>query len=79
MMHKKVDFADRLAGAIEQFNLRKGRVFAMCGRWGFGKSSLKNLQPVKTPKHSRQLRTDALPVDKQLALAPKDQAKKPNV
>ncbi|CAB3817520.1 KAP family P-loop NTPase fold protein [Achromobacter piechaudii] len=40
---KRSDFADRLAGVLSERNLREGRVFAIRGGWGFGKSSLKNL------------------------------------
>lgn len=37
------DFAARIAGVLSELSLREGRVFAIRGGWGFGKSSLKNL------------------------------------
>lgn len=40
---RRADFADRIAGVLSELNLREGRVFAIRGGWGFGKSSLKNL------------------------------------
>jgi hypothetical protein len=40
---RRVDFAARIAGVLSELNLREGRVFAIRGGWGFGKSSLKNL------------------------------------
>src|SRR3546814_8203110 len=40
---KRADFAGRLAGVLSERNLREGRVFAIRGGWGFGKSSLNNL------------------------------------
>ncbi len=40
---RRVDFASRIAGVLSELSLREGRVFAIRGGWGFGKSSLKNL------------------------------------
>lgn len=40
---RRADFADRIAGVLSELSLREGRVFAIRGGWGFGKSSLKNL------------------------------------
>ncbi|EOH6074164.1 P-loop NTPase fold protein [Burkholderia cenocepacia] len=40
---RRADFADRIAGVLSELTLREGRVFAIRGGWGFGKSSLKNL------------------------------------
>ncbi|WP_321949453.1 P-loop NTPase fold protein [Paraburkholderia sp. J10-1] len=40
---RRADFADRIAGVLSELSLREGRVFAIRGEWGFGKSSLKNL------------------------------------
>lgn len=39
----RADFAGRIAGVLSELSLREGRVFAIRGGWGFGKSSLKNL------------------------------------
>nr|WP_311527643.1 P-loop NTPase fold protein [uncultured Ralstonia sp.] len=40
---RRTDFANRIAGVLSELSLREGRVFAIRGGWGFGKSSLKNL------------------------------------
>ncbi|MBV6325569.1 P-loop NTPase fold protein [Duganella violaceipulchra] len=40
---RRTDFAERIAGVLSELTLREGRVFAIRGAWGFGKSSLKNL------------------------------------
>lgn len=40
---RREGFADRIAGVLSELSLREGRVFAIRGGWGFGKSSLKNL------------------------------------
>jgi predicted KAP-like P-loop ATPase len=40
---RRVDFADRIATVLSELSPREGRVFAIRGGWGFGKSSLKNL------------------------------------
>lgn len=40
---RRVDFAGRIAAVLSELSLREGRVFAIRGSWGFGKSSLKNL------------------------------------
>lgn len=40
---RRADFADRIADVLSELSLREGRVFAIRGGWGFGKSSLKNL------------------------------------
>lgn len=40
---RRADFAARIAGVLSELSLREGRVFAIRGEWGFGKSSLKNL------------------------------------
>lgn len=40
---RRADFADRIADVLSELNVREGRVFAIRGGWGFGKSSLKNL------------------------------------
>ncbi|MEZ0191836.1 P-loop NTPase fold protein [Ralstonia solanacearum] len=40
---RRADFAGRIAGVLSELSLRQGRVFAIRGGWGFGKSSLKNL------------------------------------
>ncbi|WP_322080575.1 KAP family P-loop NTPase fold protein [Paraburkholderia bannensis] len=40
---RRADFADRIAGVLSELSRREGRVFAIRGGWGFGKSSLKNL------------------------------------
>jgi hypothetical protein len=40
---RRADFAGRIAGVLSELSLREGRVFAIRGEWGFGKSSLKNL------------------------------------
>lgn len=40
---RRADFADRISGVLSGLNPLEGRVFAIRGGWGFGKSSLKNL------------------------------------
>ncbi|WP_324622612.1 KAP family P-loop NTPase fold protein [Delftia lacustris] len=40
---RRVDFANRIADVLSELSLIEGRVFAIRGDWGFGKSSLKNL------------------------------------
>lgn len=40
---RRADFACRIASVLSELSLREGRVFAIRGGWGFGKSSLKNL------------------------------------
>lgn len=40
---RRADFAGRIAAVLSELSLREGRVFAIRGGWGFGKSSLKNL------------------------------------
>jgi hypothetical protein len=40
---RRADFADRIANVLSELSPREGRVFAIRGGWGFGKSSLKNL------------------------------------
>lgn len=40
---RRTDFAGRIAIVLSELSLREGRVFAIRGEWGFGKSSLKNL------------------------------------
>ncbi|PVZ81198.1 NTPase [Serratia sp. S1B] len=40
---RRVEFAARIADVLSELSLREGRVFAIRGGWGFGKSSLKNL------------------------------------
>lgn len=40
---RRADFASRVAGVLSELSLREGRVFAIRGGWGFGKSSLKYL------------------------------------
>lgn len=40
---RRADFASRIADVLSELSLREGRVFAIRGGWGFGKSSLKNL------------------------------------
>lgn len=40
---RRADFAARIANVLSELSLREGRVFAIRGGWGFGKSSLKNL------------------------------------
>ncbi|WIX31550.1 P-loop NTPase fold protein [Salinicola sp. JS01] len=40
---RRVGFADRIACILSELSPREGRVFAIRGGWGFGKSSLKNL------------------------------------
>jgi len=40
---RRTDFASRIASVLSELSLREGRVFAIRGGWGFGKSSLKNL------------------------------------
>lgn len=40
---RRADFADRIAAVLSELSPREGRVFAIRGGWGFGKSSLKNL------------------------------------
>ncbi|WP_230522577.1 KAP family P-loop NTPase fold protein [Janthinobacterium sp. EB271-G4-7A] len=40
---RRSDFAGRIASVLSELSLREGRVFAIRGEWGFGKSSLKNL------------------------------------
>ncbi|MFT0174916.1 P-loop NTPase fold protein [Paraburkholderia mimosarum] len=40
---RRADFANRIGGVLSELSLREGRVFAIRGGWGFGKSSLKNL------------------------------------
>lgn len=40
---RRTDFAARIARVLSELSLREGRVFAIRGEWGFGKSSLKNL------------------------------------
>ncbi|MBB2157341.1 NTPase [Gluconacetobacter diazotrophicus] len=40
---RRADFAGRIATVLSELSLREGRVFAIRGGWGFGKSSLKNL------------------------------------
>ncbi|MBS1072938.1 hypothetical protein JK222_14735 [Gluconobacter cerinus] len=40
---RRADFAERIATVLSELSLPDGRVFAIRGGWGFGKSSLKNL------------------------------------
>lgn len=40
---RRVNFADRIAAILSQLTLDEGRIFAIRGDWGAGKSSLKNL------------------------------------
>ena len=40
---RRVDFAERIAAVLSALSLDEGRVFAIRGGWGFGKSSLKHL------------------------------------
>ncbi|WP_133824176.1 P-loop NTPase fold protein [Rahnella sp. BIGb0236] len=40
---RRTEFAARIADILSELSLREGRVFAVRGGWGFGKSSLKNL------------------------------------
>jgi len=40
---RRVAFASRIAAILSDLNLDEGRVFAIRGGWGHGKSSLKNL------------------------------------
>ena len=40
---RRVPFAKRIADVLAVANIRDGRVFAIRGAWGYGKSSLKNL------------------------------------
>ncbi len=40
---RRADFAGHIARVLSELNLQEGRVFAIRGGWGFGKSSLKNL------------------------------------
>lgn len=40
---RRADFAGRIANVLSELSLQEGRVFAIRGGWGFGKSSLKNL------------------------------------
>ncbi|MGO7898904.1 P-loop NTPase fold protein [Rhizobium ruizarguesonis] len=40
---RRVNFADRIAAILSQLTLEEGRVFAIRGEWGAGKSSLKYL------------------------------------
>ncbi|EHD3095314.1 TPA: AAA family ATPase [Salmonella enterica] len=40
---RRGEFAARIADVLSELSLREGRVFAIRGGWGFGKSSLKNL------------------------------------
>ena len=40
---RRADFAERIACVLSELSVREGRVFAIRGEWGFGKSSLKNL------------------------------------
>ena len=40
---RRGDFAGRIADVLSELSLSEGRVFAIRGGWGFGKSSLKNL------------------------------------
>jgi predicted KAP-like P-loop ATPase len=40
---RRVPFATRIADVLAASNIRDGRVFAIRGSWGYGKSSLKNL------------------------------------
>lgn len=40
---RRAEFADRIATVLSELSPREGRVFAIRGGWGFGKSSLKNL------------------------------------
>lgn len=40
---RRADFAGHIAAVLSELSLQEGRVFAIRGGWGFGKSSLKNL------------------------------------
>ncbi|GBR55364.1 KAP family P-loop domain-containing protein [Neokomagataea thailandica NBRC 106555] len=40
---RRTGFAERIATVLSELSLREGRIFAIRGGWGFGKSSLKNL------------------------------------
>lgn len=40
---RRTDFASHIAKVLSELSLREGRVFAIRGSWGFGKSSLKDL------------------------------------
>lgn len=49
---RRADFANRIAGVLSELHPREGRVFAIRGGWGFGKSSLKNLITERLDKRS---------------------------
>lgn len=40
---RRAEFAGRIAAVLSELSMKEGRVFAIRGGWGFGKSSLKNL------------------------------------
>lgn len=40
---RRVSFAERIATILSELSLEEGRVFAVRGQWGSGKTSLKNL------------------------------------
>lgn len=40
---RRVGYASRIADVLSELSPREGRVFAIRGGWGFGKSSLKHL------------------------------------
>lgn len=50
---RRAQFAERIAEILSELNLEEGRVFALRGPWGAGKSSLKNLVIEKLEARSK--------------------------
>lgn len=52
---RRINFANRIAEILSEVSLEEGRIFAIRGSWGDGKSSLKNLIIEKLPSHSADI------------------------
>lgn len=52
---RRADYAERIANVLADLRVHEGRVFAIRGGWGFGKSSLKNLISEKLDEDGRQV------------------------
>lgn len=51
---RRAEYADRIASVLLHLSPREGRVFAIRGGWGFGKSSLKNLVTEQLKDHGNE-------------------------
>lgn len=52
---RRADYAERIANVLADLRVHEGRVFAIRGGWGFGKSSLKNLISEKLDADNRRV------------------------